>query len=496
MPPPLPSKSHPNRRKRWAFRAIAVALGLSLFVVVEGVCRLAGWGRPADYDDPFVGFDALQPLFVVDANGGRYEIPPARRRFFRPESFPVVKELGEVRIFVLGGSTVAGEPYSSETSFTTWLELALRAADSRREWNVINCGGISYASYRLAPILKECLQYQPDLFIISTGHNEFLEDRTYHDVKQRPAALGGAFRSLARMRTVTLCRDGFDKLRGTTSSAENFERANLPTEVDALLDHEGGLEAYHRDEARAESIHRHFGNNLRRMVTLAQDAGVPILLIRETSNLADCPPFKSEHREGLSAEELREWEQRIEAARGVLNGNVSRAIDQLRQALEIDGDYALTWYELGKCYESKHDYREARSAFLKARDLDVCPLRITTPLEQTLREAAVETGVPLVDAHELLEQRTASGILGDFWLVDHVHPSFTGHQAIAVALLDELTREGHVHPEADSETRRRTAFAEHLASLPPIYFERGRRTLELLRGWTQGRAEGIPLHEP
>lgn len=496
MPTTSPPAPNASRRKRWAFRAGAVALGLSLFVVAEGVCRLAGWGRPADYDDPFVGFDALQPLFVRDASGARYEIPPARRRYFRPESFSVAKDPGEFRIFVLGGSTVAGEPYSSETSFTTWLELALRAADSRRNWNVINCGGISYASYRLAPILNECLQYEPDLFIISTGHNEFLEDRTYHEIKERPDALAGAFRSLARMRTVTLCRAGVDQLRGTNTRMENARKANLPAEVDALLDHEGGLEAYHRDEARAERIGQHFGHNLQRMVTLAQDAGIPVILIRETSNLADCPPFKSEHRDGLSAEELRDWEQQIEAARGALNGNVSRAIDQLRQALEIDGEYALTWYELGKCYESKHDYREARSAFLKARDLDICPLRITTLLEETLRGVALETGVPLVDAHELLEQRTASGILGDFWLVDHVHPSFTGHQAIAVALLDELTREGVVQPEADSESRRQKTFAEHLASLPPIYFERGRRTLELLRGWTQGRAERIPLHEP
>jgi tetratricopeptide (TPR) repeat protein len=485
-----------NRRRFWGFRVGAVALGLSLFVVMEAALQLGGWGRPADYDDPFVGFDSLQPLFLRDASGTKYEIPPARRRFFCAESFPAVKEPGEFRIFVLGGSTVAGEPYSSETSFTTWLELALRAADARRGWNVVNCGGISYASYRLTPILKECLQYQPDLFILSTGHNEFLEDRTYGDLKQGSAPFAEILRSLARLHTITLCRAGVDKVRGHSFDAQVTMKSLLPAEVNARLDHEGGLAAYHRDDTWAAAIREHFGHNIRQMVTLAQNAGVPIILVRETSNLADARPFKSEHRSGLSADELRRWEQLIAAARSTLQDDVPRAIYNLRKTLEIDGEYPLTWYELGKCYEAQRDYRAARTAFVKARDLDICPLRITTPLEETLFEVAAKTGAPVVDAHQQLEQRSKTGILGGYWLVDHVHPSFAGHQAIAVALLDEMTRAGFVQPEAASEARRKSVFEKHLAALPPIYFERGRRTLELLRGWTQGRAEGVPRHEP
>ena len=44
---------------------------------------------------------------------------------------------------------------------------------------MINAGGISYASYRVAVVIKELARYEPDLFIIYTGHNEFLEERTY-----------------------------------------------------------------------------------------------------------------------------------------------------------------------------------------------------------------------------------------------------------------------------------------------------------------------------
>ncbi len=63
----------------------------------------------------------------------------------------------------LGGSTVQGHPFSVETSFTTWLELSLKAADPSRHWRVVNCAGVSYATYREAIVVKELLGYKPDL---------------------------------------------------------------------------------------------------------------------------------------------------------------------------------------------------------------------------------------------------------------------------------------------------------------------------------------------
>ncbi|MCA9224767.1 MAG: SGNH/GDSL hydrolase family protein, partial [Planctomycetales bacterium] len=164
-------------RRAVGFRIGAIVLGLLPLVMLEFVLRAGGWGRPGDVDDPYVGFASTSPLFQLTADGQSYEIAPGRLEYFRPESFPARKGPGEFRIFCLGGSTVQGRPYSTETSFTAWLELHLKAADDRREWNVINCGGVSYASYRLTPILRETLAYQPDLYILYTGHNEFLEER-------------------------------------------------------------------------------------------------------------------------------------------------------------------------------------------------------------------------------------------------------------------------------------------------------------------------------
>lgn len=487
------SPSQRARLKLWLFRLAAVVCGLSLFAVAEGVCVWFGWGQPTEYDDPFVGFQGAQPLFVLDKAGERYEIPRSRQRFFHAESFNATKGPREFRVFVLGGSTVAGKPFAAETSFAKWLELALRAAEPERDFKVVNCGGISYASYRLTPILRECLDYRPDLFILSLGHNEFLEDRTYERQKYASPLLIAAQRAASRLRTSTLLQAGLTKLRRPGPAQVPQDRPLLPGEVDALLDHAGGLAAYHRDDAWQAGVVEHFGNCVREMIRSAGRAGVPIIIVHEPSNLVDCPPFKSEHRPGLSSEREADWRQLVEEARSHIRTQPGIAAEQFRQALAIDPDYALTWYELGQCCVALHEISEAREAFIRSRDLDICPLRMTTALEVQLDTAALETNTPLVNAHALLESRSKGGILGDFWLVDHVHPSIAGHQLLAETLLAEMAAGKLVVPEAGSDARRREMFAKHFDSLPPIYFERARRTLELLRGWAQGRAEDPPI---
>ena len=164
-----------TRRRRWMFRLAAILIGLSPFLLLEVVFRVADIGRQRELGDPYIGFSAIHPLFELNAAGDCYEVAASRQEFFRPDRFLASKPQDEFRVFCLGGSTVQGRPFAIETSFTTWLELSLQAAAPNTKWRVVNCGGVSYASYRLAPIMEEILAYEPDLIILYTGHNEFLE---------------------------------------------------------------------------------------------------------------------------------------------------------------------------------------------------------------------------------------------------------------------------------------------------------------------------------
>ncbi len=480
---------------RWWFRPLAVLLGLGLFAVAELVCVLADWGRMTDFDDPFVGFSEVHPLFVRDESGRNFEIAQSRREFFAPDSFPAVKAANSFRVFVLGGSTVQGRPFSIQTSFTTWLRLALEAADPSRRWEIVNCGGISYASYRLVPILKEVLQYEPDLIIVCTGHNEFLEDRSYGHIRTASPWVSRPLRWLARRRTFNLLRAAILSLKDDDAEEPPADRPLLPGEVDALLDHPGGLEQYHWDEDWRRGVVAHFENNLERMDSLAHEAGVPLWFILPPSNLCDSPPFKSEHRTDLADADLDRWQRLILRARDRYRDAPAAAVTLLEKALTIDDRYALIHYELGKCYEVLGEREQARRAFIAARDTDVCPLRMITPLEEAMRRVARETGRPLFDAHRLLEARCPNGILGDYLLVDHVHPSLRGHQLIAAELAQAFVEQGWIDPPPDWDSRRDRAWSRHLESLPPMYFFRGKRTLENLRLWAAGRV-GEPVFAP
>ena len=473
------------------FRLGAIVLGLLPLVLAEAAFTLLDWVRPGYGEDPFVGFHGVRPLFALDEEESLYRTAPSRLDFFRPESFAADKPADEFRIFCLGGSTVQGRPFAIETSLTTWLEIALAEADNSHTWEVVNCGGVSYASYRLVPILEEVLQYQPDLIVLCTGHNEFLEDRTYDHIKNLPAPLAWPCELVASTRSFNLLAAGYRNLTGAAAGQADDQRPVLQTEVDAILEYQGGLEQYHRDEKWRRDTIDHFSYNLRRMVEATRAAGVPMLLVNPVANLRDCPPFKTEHREGITPKELELWNGLIDKAKQLQGTDMHQAIAALEQAREIDDQHAGLHYILAKCYDALARNAEARNAYIKAKELDVCPLRILEPMHRAILDVADSTGVWLVDVSRLYDQLSEAGIPGKFLLVDHVHPSIAGHQLIAAALADELIRRGVVHPKPGWKARRDQAFHRHLGSLDELYFAKGQQRLEMLRCWTQGKASGV-----
>ena len=423
-----------------------------------------GLGYHDVVNDPFIRFSDTSSLFELNTATERWEVSEAHWNLFDDESFSARKRPNEYRIFCLGGSTVQGRPYGIETSFTTWLELNLNAAHPERTWEVVNCGGASYASYRLVSILEETLQYEPDLYVLYTGHNEFLEERTYATIKNTPAPLKHAHRAMTNLRSYNL-------LRGWLAPPPPPPN-RLPGDPDALLDYQNGLEAYHRDDAWRDAVIEHFELNLRGLIALVRAHGKPIILVNPVCDLRRTPPFKfvSTSRRANELWALAKQQPPAEA------------IKTLQQAVSLDPRNAGILFHLAQCHVAVGQVDEADKFFLQAKEEDICPLRILEPMRQKIKQVAAETNTPLLDAESLFAEAGSVNLL-----VDHVHPSFRGHQLIAEGLLETLAEMNIADVKLAAEDRA-ALYARHFETLDVPYFERGKRRLEGLRLWTQGKA--------
>ena len=483
-----------KRGRAILFRALAIALGLSPLLLAEGTLRLAKWHAPAELQDPLVGFSYSRPLFELKEYGQAYVTSPARLEFFRPERFSAYKEENEFRIFVLGGSTVQGRPYAIETSFSTWLELNLQAADPSRDWQVVNCGGVSYASYRLAPIMQELLDYEPDLVIICCGHNEFLEDRTYQHIKRWPSWTLETLAYANRFRTPRWIRNFLSVTGKERQSQASDIRTQLPAEVETRLDFVGGLEGYTQDDTWQRAVIEHFRFNLSRMVRIAQESNTGVLLVNPACRLKDCPPFKHTNSAEISTEQKNRFDQFWDEARAIdgrTPTGLRMQLELLDQAIAIDHRHAGVQYQRAVCLESLGDLSAARDGFLSAKDEDVCPLRILESMRNILSATADQHRISIVDAQGAFERRSQGAITGDSLLIDHVHPTIHGHQLIAALLFERLCAQGTVQPVDDWESKRDESFKAHYATLDSMYFETAKERLAGLENWAAGRARRI-----
>ncbi|MHC4399194.1 MAG: tetratricopeptide repeat protein [Planctomycetota bacterium] len=486
-----------SRRLPWwkkaAFALVTTAL---FFVALEGVLALVGVRPVLDTRDPLVGFASSVPLYVESTDSENRAVmttAPNKLEYFNAQRFLRRKPPGTYRIFCLGGSTTYGRPYDDTTSFPGWLREILPAAAPDVKWEVINAGGISYASYRVAALMEELVEYEPDLFIVYTGHNEFLEERTYGDVRRASPAQLSITALAARTRTYALV----DGLLGP--SPPQSSRFELPGEVDAVLDHTVGPSSYHRDDGLRAKILGHFEMNLDRMAAIARSQGAAIVFIKPGSNIKDCSPFKSQHCEGLDEDAVQRWTELFERGKALQrSANPADALAAYEAAEHIDDRFAELHFRKGRVLFRTNRLAEATTAFQRAVDEDVCPLRALSDVSRVMDRTARRLNVPVVDFEALLASHClrnhGHNSPGREHFLDHVHPSIATNRMLAVAIIEELAQAGILDadlPLSKVEIARVTRRVE--ARIDPQANAVALRNLAKVLNWAGKHEEAGPL---
>jgi tetratricopeptide (TPR) repeat protein len=394
-------------------------------------------------------------------------------------------------VFCLGGSTVRGRPYTNDTAFPDWLQIELSERDPQHNYEVVNCGGLSYASYRLVHILDEVLQYSPDLIVLATGHNEFLEDRTYQSVKTRSPARAWVENRLYSLRTVQEASRLWHDTNDSSGEGDDSDRSILPDKVSPRLDDASGYASYHRDDVWREGVIRHYEQSVREMIAKCRQAKIPVVLVSLGSNLRDCPPFKSEHKPELSLEQERDWQAEFDRATAAAK-DPGTALMHYYNAEAIDAKHALLLYRIARTLDRLGKLQEAKEYYIRAKDNDICPLRMLEEMYDVLHAIATETDTPILNAGQLFEQQSSAGIPGYRWYMDHVHPTIGAHQQIARETVNVLQDMKLLTGLSDlKESERRAAYRRQLDELGPVYLDLARERLNWLEDWAQRQR----LHE-
>lgn len=420
--------------RRWLFPATAVVVS---FLLLEGGARVIEQVRAylGQESNPYLEMRYPAPVFESVLENGRhvYRRTSHHRLILGNQTFLKEKPPNGYRVFLLGGSAAGGWPFAvGKYNLARFLERKLARLLPGRQVEVLNVAGGTFGSHRVKAVFDEVIGYQPDLVLIYTGNNEFLETFLF---QRRP--LPGVLNGLAVARLGWSVYDHFHRNKPSYEVDTYTARDQASNRIAFAF---GKSSAYRRDQEQYRQVLAKYRYNVERMVKICKGRSIPVLLLNVPVNIRDWIPNASRHQAGLSAAALKVWQREFKKGiNQIAQGAFPSAVVSLEQAVAVDEEHAETWYHLGVALLRSGRNAEAKLAFSAALEKDAYPFRALPRMQAVLREIAVNHRVPLVDSIGTLERLTPDGILGLDVLLDYVHPTIASQEAIAVEMLRVMT---------------------------------------------------------
>ena len=418
--------------------AAAVLVPVVLLIGIEIALRLFGVGFPTDVTTPCTMQGKPASCFNLFFPAPFF--PPGMIKTPQAYAIPAEKPQGTYRIFVLGESAAMGDP-DPAYAFSRYLEVMLRQRYPAMKFEVVNTGSVAVNSHVLLPIAEGLAKKRPDLFIIYSGNNEVVG----------PYGPGTALTS-GGMRMPVI---------RTTIFVRSTRIGQLLTKIGAQKKEWGGMEMFLEKQVPASSpqmkyVYENFDRNLRDTVAAARSSGARVLVSTIATNVKDCAPFASMHREGLGPEDLRSWTTLVEQGSNFESGrSYAEALKAYEAATKIDDQYAELEFRIARALWMEGDYAGAKRHFQRARDLDTLRFRADSRINDVNRTVGSSApGAELVDAEDVFSEQSPNGVIGSDLVYEHVHMTPLGNYLLARAMFLQITNKmpaesGRVLSEAD-----------------------------------------------
>lgn len=396
-------ESRDATHKFWVYYILLLLFPLILLIAIEAGLRFSAYGESLELFIPAGGNDP-EYLRSNPAVSLRYfrreERPPhPQRDYFLKE-----KPIDGYRVFVLGESTAAGWPYGENVMPSRILARRLSETFPDRNIEVINLAITATNTYTLLDFVDEILEQTPDAVLIYSGHNEFYgalgvgSSKTVG--KQRWLVL--AYLRLQRFKTFLLLKDLLSSISNWLASDDitddsDSAKGTLMRQMVQDADIPYGGSVYQLGVNQYE-------NNMREIIGRFKAAGVDVVISELVSNVRDQAPFVSASIEGQ----------------------------------ESAGDV----YERARQLDQAGRYNDARSAYIRAKDLDALRFRAPEQFNEIIHRIGADFDVQVVPMKAYFDNASPNGLVGENLMMEHLHPNAEGYFIMSEAFFDAMRDAG------------------------------------------------------
>lgn len=393
--------SQKKKKTPFYFYIILLCLPILFFILLEFGLRLFGYGF--NYEQWEVAAEGK--LMLNQDIAKRYFYETTTIPMSNQDVFDIEKKPNAFRVFVLGGSSAAGYPFSPLGTFSRYIRDRLTILFPSSAIEVVNLSLTAVNSYTIRDLLPGVLEQKPDLILIYAGHNEYY------------GALGiGSMESLGTSRKMVNLILYLNKyktvelLRNVIQSILKLFAGNNDKHSGTLMSRMAQDQYIAFDSEKFNDGISQFEGNMRDVLDMAKEKNVPVILSTLVSNLKDQPPFISIKSESFPP--------------------ANEIFNQAEQ-------------ELGNGNNSVAD-----SLFRFAKDLDGLRFRAPEKINFVISSLSGEYKLPHVNADSDFSSISPDGIVGDNIMTDHLHPTLNG-QMILGKLFFEKMQQSNLLPNAE-----------------------------------------------